>query len=152
MVITILTPRVVAQAPTIEPKLQANESQSGVAKSLTSAQNNFKGLVAEAGQHIKVRKKEYPAGVCVEAMKQHFPESDWKIAYAIMKSESGARPDAVGGPNKNGTYDYGCFQINNEPSALDPYVNARRAFEKRSSKLGWGHWSDYKNGKYLRYL
>jgi hypothetical protein len=88
---------------------------------------------------------------CVIAMKQVFPQNLWKIGYAIMKAESGARPNAIGGPNYNGTYDYGCWQINNTPRALDPLAGAKIALYKYNHS-GWYPWTVYKTGAYLRYF
>ena len=91
------------------------------------------------------------ANACVIAMKQVFPQNLWKIGYAIMKAESGARPNAIGGPNYNGTYDYGCWQINNTPRALDPLAGAKIALYKYNHS-GWYPWTVYKTGAYLRYF
>jgi len=91
------------------------------------------------------------ANACVIAMKQVFPQNLWKIGYAIMKAESGARPNAIGGPNRNGTYDYGCWQINNTPRALDPLAGAKIALYKYNHS-GWYPWTVYKTGAYLRYF
>lgn len=88
---------------------------------------------------------------CVIAMKQVFPQHLWKIGYAIMKAESGARPNAIGGPNRNGTYDYGCWQINNTEKALDPLAGTKVALYKYNHS-GWYPWTVYKTGAYLRYL
>ncbi len=43
---------------------------------------------------------------------QGFPESVHVTMVAIAKAESGFRTEAIGGPNRNGTYDRGLFQIN----------------------------------------
>lgn len=91
------------------------------------------------------------SNACVIAMKQVFPQNLWRIGYAIMRAESGARPDAIGGPNRNGTYDYGCWQINNTPRALDPVTGAKIAMYKYS-RSGWYPWTVYKTGAYLRYF
>jgi len=91
------------------------------------------------------------SNACVVAMKQVFPENLWKIGYAIMKAESGARPNAIGGPNRNGTYDYGCWQINNTERALDPLAGAKIALYKYN-RSGWSPWTVYKTGAYLRYF
>ena len=88
---------------------------------------------------------------CVVAMKQVFPQNLWRIGYAIMKAESGARPNAIGGPNRNGTYDYGCWQINNTEAALNPLTGAKIAMYKYNHS-GWYPWTVYKTGAYLRYF
>lgn len=91
------------------------------------------------------------SNACVVAMKKVFPKNLWKIGYAIMKAESGARPNAVGGPNYNGTYDYGCWQINNSPRALDPNIGTQIAWYKYNHS-GWYPWTVYKTGRYLRFF
>lgn len=91
------------------------------------------------------------SNACVIAMKQIFPQNLWKIGYAIMRAESGARPNAIGGPNYNGTFDYGCWQINNTPRALDPLTGTKIAWYKYNHS-GWYPWTVYKTGAYLRYF
>ncbi len=39
-------------------------------------------------------------------------------------------PNRIGGPDYDGLYDYGLFQIHGDPAALDPYYNVQRAYEK----------------------
>jgi len=91
------------------------------------------------------------SNACVIAMKQVFPQNLWKIGYAIMRAESGARQNAIGGPNYNGTYDYGCWQINNTERALDPLTGTKIALYKYNHS-GWYPWTVYKTGAYLRYF
>jgi len=88
---------------------------------------------------------------CVVAMKKVFPRHLWQTGYAIMRAESGARPNAVGGPNFNGTYDYGCWQINNSERALDPDVGTQIAWYKYNHS-GWTPWVVYNTGSYLRFF
>ena len=77
---------------------------------------------------------------------------NWPVAtmMAIMEAESSCIASNVGGPNRNGTYDYGLFQINNE-AILDPAQNVARAYGKYTTQ-GLGAWSVYKTGAYLKYL
>ena len=89
--------------------------------------------------------------VCVIAMKKVFPQHLWVVGEAIMRAESGARPDAIGGPNYNGTYDYGCWQINDTKRALDPDVGTKIAWYKYNHS-GWSPWVAWKNGRYRRFL
>lgn len=83
-------------------------------------------------------------GSCYDAMKQVFPESQWGNATIIIKNESSGNPNNIGGPNKNGTYDYGCFQINKGLQSygekiFDPTFNAKIALGKWQSS-GWYPW------------
>jgi len=91
------------------------------------------------------------SNVCVVAMKSIFPEHLWRMGYAIMRAESGARPDAIGGPNFNGTHDFGCWQINNTHRALDPMEGTRIAWFKYNHS-GWNPWTVYRTGAYQRFF
>lgn len=91
------------------------------------------------------------SNACVVAMKKVFPKHLWKTGYAIMMAESSARPNAVGGPNYNGTYDYGCWQINNTPRALDPDEGTKIAWYKYNHS-GWYPWVAWIHGKHLRFM
>jgi Lysozyme like domain len=58
----------------------------------------------------------------------------------VALKESGCRPDAVSKPNRNGTIDYGLFQINGENLTLED--NVRRAKEKYDAgRVGVSNWS-----------
>lgn len=80
------------------------------------------------------------------------------MATAIALAESGGKTDAKGGPNSNGTYDYGLFQINDvhkptDAEKTDPLANARRAYK---IWVQAGHsfkpWSTYNSGSYKKHL
>ena len=130
-------------------KLEAEKRKAALAKAKAVAAQKVAVKVAPrvATSNMKVP----AANACVIAMKKVFPENLWKIGYAIMQAESGARPYAIGGPNYNGTYDYGCWQINNTERALDPLVGAKIALYKYNHS-GWYPWTVYKTGAYLRYF
>jgi hypothetical protein len=79
-------------------------------------------------------------------------------ATAIALAESGGKTDAKGGPNSNGTYDWGLFQINDvhkptDAEKTDPLANARRAY---AIWVQAGHsfkpWSTYNSGSYKKQL
>jgi hypothetical protein len=93
-------------------------------------------VVAEPKPQIAPKKTNirYAEGICFTEMREHFPEAQWSNATLVIQKESGGRPDAV-----SKTADYGCFQIHNEPAALDPHVSAVRAFEKWTAR-GWRPW------------
>lgn len=80
------------------------------------------------------------------------------IAIAVAKAESGWKFDAKGGPNKNGTYDYGLFQINeiHKPSDAEktmPLPNAKRAFAiYKGAGNRFSPWSAYNNGAYKKHM
>lgn len=63
-------------------------------------------------------------------------------ALKVSTAEAGCEMKRSYGANKNGTYDWCMFQINNEPSVLkDIDKCARRAFEKfKGSGYDWAQW------------
>lgn len=75
------------------------------------------------------------------------------IAMAIMEAESGCRavtPDnsAI---NYDGIPDYGLFQLHGI-AVTDPAENIRIAYTVKYVNQGWGAWSTYKSGAYLKFL
>jgi hypothetical protein len=102
-------------------------------------------------KYVSTGKTLPDSNACVIAMKKVFPQSEWTVAKAIIKAESGGRPNAIGGPNYNGTYDYGCFQINNTERALDIETNMKIALYKWNTNR-WQQWVAYTSGSYRRYL
>lgn len=80
------------------------------------------------------------------------------VMAAIALAESGGRVSAIGGPNNNGTYDYGLWQINSSHSSYnkadltsDPLYNARAAVAIEKSQ-GLTAWSTYTSGAYEKYV
>ena len=102
-------------------------------------------------KQVRTQIKPIPVGDCYAAMKRYFPESQWRIAAAIIRAENGGRPDAVSSTN-----DHGCFQLNKGLASWGQDVynadfNARMAYRMYLAR-GWQPWSAYKNGSYLKYL
>lgn len=82
--------------------------------------------------------------------------NDIAIAVAVALAESGGNSEAVSPPNRNGSTDYGLWQVNSVhgyPVAqlLEVVGNARAAHEV-FGRQGWTAWSVYKSGKYLVFL
>lgn len=71
---------------------------------------------------------------------------DGEIAVAVAYSEHGLNCTGVSPTN-----DYGLFQLHNIP-VEDCEENARIAYEEKYKKRGFQPWTDYRNGKYLKYL
>lgn len=95
-----------------------------------------------------------PTQIAKVASDAGFPATELPTAVAVAYAESGGNPQAKGGPNKNGSYDYGLFQINSVHSQLlssgdwaDPAANARMAYQVWKGS-GWKAWSTYNNGRY----
>ena len=93
--------------------------------------------------------------VALDAIKKAgFPESEWQTALKVAGAESGWNPRAVNNKNKNGTSDFGLFQINSihKPTAqekTDPYANAKRAYKIwKDAGNKWRPWAAYNNGSY----
>lgn len=74
-----------------------------------------------------------------------------RTAWAKAMAESNGYADIIGGPNANGSYDWGLFQFNDSAhrasigeatwaKILDPLVNATLAFQKTSSGRNWSAW------------
>lgn len=76
---------------------------------------------------------------------------------AIALAESGGRVNAKGGPNSDGSYDYGLWQINSSHGynvfrlTHDPGYNARAAVAVYHSQ-GLQAWTTYTSGRYKAFL
>ena len=80
------------------------------------------------------------------------------LMAAIALAESGGQVGQKGGPNNNGTYDYGLWQINSSHSQFDqnrllsdPLYNAQAAVSVYKSQ-GLTAWSTYNSGAYKTFL
>ena len=91
-------------------------------------------------------------------VKAGWPAETISLGIAIAMAESGGDPAIKGGPNSNGTYDYGLFQINqiHNPTAqnwADPVVNAGMALKiYRDAGNKWLPWSTYKNRSHQKFM
>lgn len=92
------------------------------------------------------------------AEKAGFNADQAVIMAAIALAESGGIINAVGGPNSNGTYDYGTWQINSSHTQFDrsrllsdPQYNADAAYAIFKQQ-GYQAWSTYNNGAYKNWL
>ena len=89
-----------------------------------------------------------------------FPNNVVNTMVAIARAESDGDPKAKGGPNSNGTYDHGLFQINDVHRSrfglkwhlkYNPSVNAEMAKAVYDSQ-GLKAWATYNNGAYKKFL
>ena len=91
-------------------------------------------------------------------VKAGWPAETIAVGIGVAMAESGGDPTIRGGPNSNGTYDYGLFQINSihNPTAqdwADPVVNARMALKVyRDAGNKWVPWTTYKNRSHQKYM
>ena len=119
-------------------------------KRIKQIENDFKKLkksVTSSQTPTIKQAVNYPIGC--EQYRYLFERYDWdvKIAMAISASESSCDPNAISPTN-----DYGLMQLNNVP-ILDPAKNIEYAYyHKYLTPQKWGHWTDFNNGKYLKYL
>lgn len=94
------------------------------------------------------------------AAARYFPASELDTAVAVAGAESNWRPDAVNRTNRNGSTDYGAWQINSVHADLlrgrdwsDLDTNAWMAHQVWHAVGGsWSPWTTYKSGSYKRFL
>lgn len=89
------------------------------------------------------------------------PSDQIATAVAIALAESGGRIDARGGPNFDGTYDYGLWQIN-EGAHPEKFRHWSSWWSSENSEMmaavyreagnKWTPWTVYKTGAYLLYM
>lgn len=80
---------------------------------------------------------------------------------AIALAESSGNTQAIGGPNTNGTYDYGLVQINgvhiasgaiSQAQALSPVSALAYALKLSNGGTNFTPWATYTSGAYQKYL
>ena len=99
------------------------------------------------------------AQIATAMRKAGWPESAIPIGVAIAYAESGGDPKAVNHANRNGSSDYGLFQINTVHKALlksgnwaDPIDNAKMALKVyKDAGNRWTPWSTYNHGSYKKF-
>lgn len=76
------------------------------------------------------------------------------LAVAVAMAESGGKVSAVGGPNSNGTYDYGLWQINSVHGldsrrlTTEPFYNASAAHKiYKDARSSFRPWATFTGGK-----
>ena len=63
------------------------------------------------------------------------------LMLRIGKCESGLDPSAIGGPNDDGLYDYGVWQLHGDERGLDPVIATEIAHEKFVAAKGYSPWA-----------
>jgi len=79
---------------------------------------------------------------------------DCELALAVVHAENGRMdPKLVSKPNRNGTRDHGCWQLNDAyyVSQYDCFKDTLTAYEIYKSWGGFHAWSAYNNGNYKKY-
>jgi hypothetical protein len=97
------------------------------------------------------------AQVAAFAKAAGFSGDDLVTAVAIVKAESNNNSAAKGGPNRNGSYDWGLFQINDVHKPTDevkknPLANARVAYGLYTARGNFKDWATYNSGSYQEHL
>ena len=92
-------------------------------------------------------------GPC-EKYRHLFEQYDWDVptAMAVSQAESWCKATAVSPSD-----DHGVTQIHQGRALYgaviyDPATNIKIAYEVKYLNGGWGHWTQYKNGEYLKYI
>lgn len=95
----------------------------------------------------------------IELLKRdgRLPKSQWAVAGAIAKAESGLCTNAFNGSNANGTVDRGLYQINSvhkyAVSCLNNGAcNTKAAINIYRQRGNWTAWVAYNSGAYKQYL
>lgn len=89
------------------------------------------------------------------------PNTDGPIMVAIALAESSGNTDAIGGPNSNGSHDYGLWQINDKAHPLlfnnhnwkdpnDNFFMAQGIYQDAGFR--WKPWSTFNNGAYQAHM
>jgi len=102
-----------------------------------------------------------PGQLALWAQQVGVPQDQIPTAVAIALAESGGKMTAVGGPNSDGSYDLGAWQINNKAHAglllqhPDWWASTAQAPMMAAVSGGgrnWKPWTTYTSGKYRQFL
>lgn len=141
-------------AQLIEVRREIAQKKAQAAKEL-EARNKAAEAKKRAERALSVAQSKPPStsasysGSCRDAIKQAFPPALQAGAAIVLEHENRAEdPNAVGGPNTDGSYDHGCFQINNKAHPAffasqdwrDPVANARYAYTIYQGRGNWTAW------------
>lgn len=81
-----------------------------------------------------------------------------QIAIAVALAESGGVVDKKGGPNSDGSFDWGLWQINDKAHYVSDLVktnggaNWSQAYLISRRGTDWTPWTTFKSGKYLQFM
>lgn len=98
--------------------------------------------------------------IALAAKQAGFPPDQIATATAVALAESGGNPNAVNTANRNGSTDYGLWQINtihgsllSQGNKFDPNDNAKMAYTVWSRAGNkWTPWSVYNSQRYLSFM
>lgn len=101
--------------------------------------------------------QQYNANACINAIYQTWPKSLWNDAILTSQRESSLIPNNIGTRNNNGTYDYGCMQIDSVHKSFfangnwaNPIYNCAYGYTLYQDRLKaglnpWSNWFAVKN-------
>ena len=78
-----------------------------------------------------------PKRLAAAAKLAGFPDEVLEVAVAVSGAETSGNTWVVGGPNKNGTYDFGAWQINEVHKVKHP-----EWFEATTAGINWANHAD----------
>lgn len=98
--------------------------------------------------------------IAASMRKAGFPESAIPTGVAVAMAESGGDPTQINTANRNGSRDYGLFQINTVHGSLlqqgdwrNPDDNAKMAYKVWvDAGRKWTPWAVYNSGSYTKFL
>lgn len=148
------------EAPVSVPITQAEQVTTQVDKTEPSPQIVVEApvLAVEEPKPEPPKPKPVPSGNCSLAYNFDWPQD---VAYAVCMAESSGNQYVHNGGDNHGSCigSYGLFQIGcfwypyyGYDLSYDPQVNAQIAYNIWKRQGGFGAWSAYTTGKYLRYL
>lgn len=153
------TPAQNPQAPPVTPQAPARPPVAPTGPAVAPPDASAPPQEAQASPATPQGAKYAPDQITAALIKAGVPSNDAATLAAVSGAESGYNPSAIGPKNKNGTTDYGLFQINSAHNDLNPtslpgadldtQAQAAAAVYK---KEGLGAWSTYNNGSYKGFL
>ena len=101
-----------------------------------------------------------PAQIAAAMREAGWDDAAIPIGVAVALAESGGNPRAVNNKNRNGSSDYGLFQINSIHANLlttgdrfNPVDNARMALTVyRQAGSSWKPWAAYNSGAHTKFI
>jgi len=141
------TPKPNYEREVLEPLQNAQKAAKSAAERKVPS-GSLERLEAVESPSSVVQGAQAPSGNCYEAVRATWPRQLWPGAYTVMEKESGARSQAIGKINSNGSQDFGCFQINNfahrgffqSHDWADSYQNAAYAYTIYRGRGNWSAW------------
>jgi soluble lytic murein transglycosylase-like protein len=128
-----------------------------------------KGMRESEPETVQIHADNVPAADLVPILKKAgFSGEKLRLAYAVMRAESGGRPKALNVNSATGDKSYGIFQINmigrlgparlkehhlkSYTDLFDPLTNAKIAYKMSKGGSNWQPWGAWRNGAFKYHL